>query len=102
VVKAGETYTVFGAAWAGGPEISQVEITTDEGANWAPAELLDGVRAGAWRRWKYEWQVPTKPGAYRLMSRARDARGDLQPEEHDNRFGTYVINHTIPVEVIVK
>ena len=102
VVKAGGTYTVFGAAWSGDSDVSQVDVTVDGGASWAPAELLDAAQPGAWRRWKYEWQVPTKPGCHCLMSRARNAAGQTQPAEHDHRFGTYIINHIIPVEVLVK
>ena len=102
VVKAGTAYTVFGAAWAGASGVSEVEITLDEGKNWATAELLDEPMSGAWRRWKYEWQVPTKPGSYCLKSRARDSAGAVQPEGHDSRFGTYVINYTLPVDVIVR
>jgi hypothetical protein len=26
----------------------------------------------------------------------------MQPEEHDQRFGTYVIHHTVGIEVIVQ
>jgi hypothetical protein len=25
----------------------------------------------------------------------------LQPEEHDENYGTYVINHSLPIEVFV-
>jgi len=102
VVKAGEIYPVFGAAWSGGAEVAHVDITIDEGKTWALAELVDKPEAGAWLRWKYEWPAPTKAGTYRLMSRARDTAGNVQPTVHDERYGTYVINHQIPVEVLVK
>jgi DMSO/TMAO reductase YedYZ molybdopterin-dependent catalytic subunit len=102
VVKAGEPYTVFGAAWAGELPVAQVEISADGGVTWVVAEIIDESRPGAWQRWKFEWQVPTQAGSYRLMSRARDSAGNVQPSEHDKSFGTYVIHHTIPVEVFVK
>ena len=102
VVKAGETYTVFGAAWAGEFPVVQVEVSADGGATWAAAEIIDETRPGAWQRWKYQWQVPARTGSCQLMSRARDSEGNAQPSDHDKNFGAYVIHHTIPVEVFVK
>ena len=58
VVQAGSRYEVFGAAWSGGAEVTEVEVSTDEGESWQPAQLLDEAMAGVWRRWKYQWQVP--------------------------------------------
>jgi hypothetical protein len=36
-----------------------------------------------------------------LLSCAKDARGDVQPDKHDANYATYVINHRLPIEVIV-
>jgi DMSO/TMAO reductase YedYZ molybdopterin-dependent catalytic subunit len=102
IIAAGEPYTIFGAAWTGGPEITRVDITTDDGATWSQAELIDPDEYGVWRRWRLLWQVPSKPGDYILKSRATDASGTTQREEHDKRFGSYVINHTVPIEVTVR
>ena len=65
------------------------------------AELLDPVRRYAWRRWKFDWLTPKKPGKYMLLSRAKDAGGALQPDKHDQNYGVYVINHSLPIEVFV-
>ena len=35
------------------------------------------------------------------MARARDAGGNGQPEQHDPSYGTYVIDHPLPIEVFV-
>ena len=35
------------------------------------------------------------------MSRAKDANGNIQPEQHDENYATYVINHLLPIEVTV-
>ena len=37
-----------------------------------------------------------------LRSRATDAEGNSQPDHHDVRFGTYVIHHTLGIEVVVR
>jgi len=96
-----QVYTVSGAAWAGETDVTDVRVSTDGGRTWAAAEFLDPVQRHAWRRWKFDWRVPNQPGQYTLLARATDARGDTQPDEHDQRYGTYVINHPLPIEVFV-
>lgn len=102
VVPAGLRYEVFGAAWGSNTHIQSVELTTDDGKTWQPVTLLDEAVYGVWRRWKFDWQVPEKPGVYTLRSRATDTEGNTQPEQHDKRFGTYVIHHTLGIEVVVR
>ena len=94
-------YPVFGAAWAGEMDVTGIEVSTDGGRTWAEAEFVDSVRRHAWRRWKFDWLTPKQPGQYTLLSRAKDARGALQPEGHDENYGPYVINHSLPIEVFV-
>ena len=72
------------------------------GQTWAQAEFLDPAQRHAWRRWKFAWLTPKKPGQYTLLARAKDANGNVQPDEHDQNYGTYVINHPLPIEVFVK
>lgn len=100
-VAAGETYPVFGAAWAGDAGVEGVEVSTDNGASWQEAGLLDPPQPFVWRRWEFAWKIPEKPGMYVLRSRARDGAGKTQPEQHDERFGSYVIHHTFGIEVFV-
>jgi hypothetical protein len=33
--------------------------------------------------------------------RAKDTNGKVQPDKHDENYATYVINHPLPIEVIV-
>jgi hypothetical protein len=63
--------------------VSVREICTDGGQSWAEAEFLDRVQRYPWRRWKFDWLTPKKPGQYTLLSRAKDAKGDAQPDKHD-------------------
>jgi DMSO/TMAO reductase YedYZ molybdopterin-dependent catalytic subunit len=100
-IPAGTSYRVFGAAWGGDPYVEQVELSTDEGKTWRPARFLDEAQQFVWRRWEFEWNVPVKKGVYILKSRATDARGNQQPEQHEERFSTYVIHHTFGIEVMV-
>ena len=94
-------YKMFGAAWAGETEVAEVSVSTDGGKTWAQAEFVDPVQRYAWRRWIFDWVTPKEPGQYTLLSRAKDANGDVQPDKHDENYATYVINHLLPIEVTV-
>lgn len=101
-VPANGIYTVCGAAWAGETDVTAVAVSTDGGLTWGQAEFLDPVRRHAWRRWVFSWLTPKEPGRYVLMARATDANGATQPSAHDQQYGTYVINHCLPIEVFVE
>jgi hypothetical protein len=55
----------------------------------------------AWRRWKYDWITPAQPGHCTLLARAVGADQRGQPDAHDPNFGSYVIDHPLPIEVFV-
>ena len=94
-------YTISGAAWAGETDVTEIAVSTDGGRTWTDAEFIDPVRRHAWRRWKLDWLTPNEPGQYTLLARAKDAVGLVQPDKHDQSYGTYVINHHLPIEVFV-
>ncbi|WP_307623808.1 hypothetical protein [Streptomyces sp. V3I7] len=90
--------TLEGRAWSGQAPVTAVEVSTDDGATWRPAELdpVDGHR-WAWRRWHLTWDAG--PGSHVLAVRATDADGHTQPAiPHWNRGG-FANNaiHTVPV-----
>jgi hypothetical protein len=90
-----------GRAWSGQGQIVQVEVSDDDGATWAPAELTDDLGAlWAWRGWAYEWNPA--PGRYVLCCRARDDGGNVQPLEPVWNVGGYANNavQRVPVTVI--
>jgi DMSO/TMAO reductase YedYZ molybdopterin-dependent catalytic subunit len=97
----GQPYTVFGAAWAGAADVTEIWLSLDGGASWVQGEFLDPVRRYAWRRWKYEWIIPARPGRYTLLARAKGSDGSVQPDKHDPNFGSYVIDYPLPIEVFV-
>src|SRR5438552_4052907 len=72
-----QVYTVSGAAWAGETEVTGISVSTDGGQTWAEAEFLDPVQRYAWRRWKFDWLTPRKPGRYTLLARAKGANGSV-------------------------
>jgi DMSO/TMAO reductase YedYZ molybdopterin-dependent catalytic subunit len=95
-------YTIYGAAWSGETDVAEIAVSTDGGRTWTQADFVDPVRRHAWRRWKLDWLTPQEPGLYTLLARARDAAGAVQPEKHDRSYGTYVINHPLPIEVFIE
>jgi DMSO/TMAO reductase YedYZ molybdopterin-dependent catalytic subunit len=94
--------TIAGAAWSGEAEVTEVTVSTDGGTTWTTVEFVDPPHPHAWRRWKLEWRTPEEPGRYTLLARAKDARGHTQPDQHDPNYGTYVINHPLPIDVFVE
>jgi hypothetical protein len=101
VLEPNRICTISGAAWAGQTVVTEIAVSTDGGETWAEAEFVDSVQRHAWRRWKFDWMVPNAPGRYTLLARARDANGAVQPDQHDERYGSYVINHPLPIQVFV-
>jgi DMSO/TMAO reductase YedYZ molybdopterin-dependent catalytic subunit len=69
---------VHGAAYAGDAEIAKVEVSVDDGVTWQEARFIGPHERWAWRRWEYLWQAEN-PGQYRILARATDSRGQVQP-----------------------
>jgi len=102
LITAGTTYRVFGAAWVGENNLSKVEVSTDEGKTWQAGKLLDKAVQNAWQLWEYNWAVPKTPGRYKLMARATDQKGNMQPDHHDPDRRNYMVNFMTPIEVEVQ
>ena len=101
MVKAKAPYRVHGAAWAAEDEVAKVEVSTDGGATWSAATLLGDPVRYAWRLWEFDWQTPAGTGTYTLIARATDSAGRTQPRERIAEYGTYMVNHWLPMEVQV-
>ncbi|TPG58702.1 sulfite oxidase [Hymenobacter nivis] len=102
VVPAGQAYRVFGAAWTGESDVVRVDVSTDDGHTWQPAQLLDAAVPFAWRLWEFAWMPPVAPGRYTLRARATDGAGRTQPTGHDPDRRNYMINSITAVEIIVQ
>jgi len=70
---------IQGVAWAGEADVVKVEISTDGGVSWQPAQLGTEKARYAWRLWNLRWKAP-KPGEYTIASRATDSQGRTQPD----------------------
>ncbi|MER7751716.1 sulfite oxidase [Kitasatospora sp. NPDC097643] len=79
VLEAGRSHRLHGRSWSGAGPVARVEVSTDGGRTWRPAELRDEPRAHDWTRWSADWR-PERPGRYELRARATDRPGRTQPE----------------------
>jgi sulfane dehydrogenase subunit SoxC len=99
VVPEGEC-AIEGRAWSGEAEIVSVEVSTDGGETWSPAELGDGsLGRWAWRPWRFTWHA--ERGEHELCCRARDATGSEQPLVPPWNLGGYANNAVQRVAVTV-
>jgi DMSO/TMAO reductase YedYZ molybdopterin-dependent catalytic subunit len=108
VIKPEADYRIHGAAWTGESEIAKVEVSTDGGKQWAEGRLMgDKGREGrpvrhVWCLWDYQWHTPKTPGEVRIMARATDAQGRVQPLERDINCRNYMVSHVLPVDVVIR
>jgi hypothetical protein len=99
-VLANQPYTVLGAAWGGESTSPWSKSASTEVALGGGGFPRSGVplRVAA-----MDVQLDDEtPGRYTLLSSARAADGTVQPVEHDARYGSYVINHLLPIEVVAE
>ena len=70
-------WPVTGLAWSGRGVITSVEVSTDAGATWTPAQLQEPVLPKAYTRFVHMWKWEGAPAV--LLSRATDETGYVQP-----------------------
>jgi sulfite dehydrogenase len=80
-------YVIRGVAFGGLDAVKSVDVSVDGGKTWRPAHFV-GPDLGkyAWRQ--FALPVDLKPGDYVFVSRATDAKGNVQLENrNDNEAG---------------
>jgi DMSO/TMAO reductase YedYZ molybdopterin-dependent catalytic subunit len=78
-LKAGQATEVKGIAWDGGYGIQAVEVSTDGGRSWRPAQLGQDLGRYSFRPWSYRFT----PGAgkHLIMAKASNKLGATQTME---------------------
>ncbi len=71
-------WEIRGLAWSGRGRITRVEVSTDGGRTWAPAQLQEPVLSKCTTRFRHIWNWDG--GEALLMSRAVDETGYVQPD----------------------
>jgi len=89
-------WDISGIAWSGRGRITRVEISSDGGTRWLPAELQEPVLPRCHTRFRYLWKWDGRESL--IMSRAVDETGYVQPTLQQLRsargIGTfYHFNH---------
>ena len=89
-------WEISGIAWSGRGRISRVDVSTDAGHRWAPAELQPPVLPKCHTRFRYLWRWDGSETT--ILSRAVDETGYVQPTLEQLRtargVGTYYhFNH---------
>jgi len=95
-------WQITGIAWSGRGRITRVEVSTDAGRNWAPADLQQPVLPKCHTRFRYMWNWDG--GDTTILSRAVDETGYVQPPVEQLRQArglgtTYHFNHIRPWRV---
>ena len=99
-LKAGEGVAVKGIAWAGENAVAKVELSADGGKTWGEAKVgkSEPLKVAGWEA-KF---TPKAKGPLEIVARCTDDRGNTQPAKRDANRRSYMINHLIPVEVVVR
>jgi sulfane dehydrogenase subunit SoxC len=71
-------WEIRGLAWSGRGRITRVEVSTDGGRSWAPAQLQEPILSKCTTRFRHVWNWDG--GEALLMSRAIDETGYVQPD----------------------
>lgn len=69
--------TLAGVAFAGDRGVRRVDVSTDGGRTWSPADLKDPLSPYTWRLWRYTWR-PDVTGRVGVLVRAVDGTGAVQ------------------------
>jgi len=77
-VLPGGIVSIHGAAYAGEADIAKVEVSMDDGNTWQTAGFVGPHERYAWQRFEYRCQI-MEPGQYRILARATDSNGQVQP-----------------------
>ncbi|MFJ5678320.1 molybdopterin-dependent oxidoreductase [Streptomyces sp. NPDC093097] len=104
-------HTLYGRAWSGTGSVDRVDVTVEQLLRpqtwttvipWREAKLLSTPEPLMWVRFALPWQN-VRPGYYRIMTRAKDTAGNIQPRPEDvvwNQHGLGYNGHH-PLELIV-
>ena len=92
--------TISGYAWSGHGGITTVEVSTDGGATWHRARIVEEAGPLSWVRFEHEWQA--RSGDAYLMSRATDNAGNTQPEQATWNAKGYQMNAIHEMTVTVR
>jgi DMSO/TMAO reductase YedYZ molybdopterin-dependent catalytic subunit len=79
LTRNGDALKAVGFALTDGTPLKAVEVSVD-GGPWKAATMWKENTPQSWKLFTYQW-TGAQPGEHTIVSRAIDARGDVQPEQ---------------------
>ena len=77
-VKVAAPVDIWGWALAGPSGVRRVEVSSDDGATWHDADLVENRSPYVWTVWRYRFAA-TQTGSHVIRVRAADGKGIVQP-----------------------
>jgi hypothetical protein len=99
-VPTGRPTRLLGRSWSGVGAIARVDVSTDNGRTWRRARLEGPNIPRTWTRWSLPW-TPSAVGPTRLIARATDTAGRIQPDTVPYNTGGYLFGAVVPHPVTV-
>lgn len=99
-VLAAGPQTIRGYAWSGYGRVTTVEVSTDGGATWRAAEIVEEAGRLSWVRFAASWEA--QPGETTLQARATDEAMLTQPATAPWNAKGYQYNAIVSVPVTVE
>jgi hypothetical protein len=79
-LRAGAPTLVRGSAFGGDKGVSRVDVSSDGGKSWQPAELGKDEGKYSFRQWQTRFTLPDR-GDRVLMVRCTNSAGETQPDK---------------------
>lgn len=73
----GQVFVIRGIAFAGEVGVAKVEVSTDRGRSFNPAQIQHGPQNFVWTMWAYPWLLPAS-GKTTIVARVTDNSGRVQ------------------------
>ncbi len=73
----GQVFVVKGIAFASESGVAKVEVSTDRGKTFQPAQIQHGPNNYVWTMWAYPWLLPAS-GKFTVVVRVTDGNGNTQ------------------------
>ena len=92
---------IAGMAWSGSGPIRKVEVSVDGGVHFREAHLDGPPSEHAWTPWHFVWSA-APAGSHRIVARATDAAGNVQPAAQSWNAQGYGNNEVHHVQVRIE
>ena len=73
----GQVFVIRGIAFANEGGVAKVDVSTDRGRTWNPAQIQHGPQNFVWTMWAYPWLLPAS-GKTTIVARVTDNAGRVQ------------------------